>query len=167
MRKCIFSIFCVFALVSCSPKILSGKQDISAFEQTAAIDSAQLRRIIDERMEAYFSSWMEKDAEQQSETVREVFSEPDSTGRQHVTERSTTRTSGRTRTTAQSSAGKAEQTIRVTDSLSVRDTSSVAELEEHQKQEIKSHTGWAWYEYLAGLLVAAIIGLIIGLFIKK
>ena len=163
MRKCIFSIFCVFALVSCSPKILSGKQDVSAFEQTAAIDSVQLRRIIDERMEAYFSSWMEKDAEQQSETVREVFSEPDSTGRQHVTERSTTVTSGRTRTTAQSNAAKAERTIQATDSVAVRDTSRVAELEEHKEQEIKGGSTWLpWYAYAAGLLVAVIIGIVLG-----
>ena len=167
MRKCIFSIFCVFALASCAPKIYSGVQDVSAFEQTAAIDSVQLRRIIEERVEAYVSRRLEQDAEMQSETVREVFSEPDSAGRQHVTERSTTVTSGRTRTTAQSSSAKAEQKIQVTDSLSVRDTSSVAEVEEHQEQEIKGRTGWPWYAYAAGLLIAVLVGFLFGLLGRK
>lgn len=164
MRRCIFLIFCVFfALASCSPKVYSGVQEVRAFESTALSDSATLRRLVDERMEAYFERTMKKASELRQEIVRERLSDPDSSGRQYVLERSTTRSTARSSSVASSVSSRQEQIIQQTDSVAVRDSAVVAAVNEKRETVVKGNRAWPWYAYVAGLLVAVVIGFVMGL----
>ena len=170
MRRCIFSFFCVFLVLgSCSPKVYSGAQDVQAFQSSAASDSTRLERLVDERVEARLSQYLERHAELEQETVSERLSAPDSAGRQYVEERSTTRSVARSKTTAGSFSEQIGQTVQQTDSVVVRDTAAVAEIQEHQEDSAgPARRPWMpWYVYVAGLVVAALIGLLLGIKLEK
>lgn len=164
MRRCIFSFFCVFALASCSPKVYSSAQDVRAFESGRQSDSVSLSRLVDSRLELYFEHHLERAAELQQETVTERLSDPDSTGRQWVEERSTTRSVARSQTTSGGVSSQSAQLIRQEDSTAVRDTASVSELETHEESSVTPARKWLpWYVYVGALLVALVLGFILGL----
>lgn len=167
MRRCIFSFFCVFlALASCSPRVYSGEQDVRAFESTSKSDSVRFMRLVDARMEAYLAQHMERAAELQQEIVRESFSNPDSTGRQHITERSTMRSIARSHTSAGSVAAQGSRMSSETDSIAVRDTAVLSEMEERIEETLgdgRPARRMPWYVFLASLAGAVIVGFILGL----
>lgn len=165
MRQCIFSFFCVFALASCSPKIVSGVQEVRALETDSSRDSVAVARWVDERMSLWQERTVERTEDQQTETVREVFSAPDTAGRQWVVERSTTRTESGASTRAGSITKHEQQTAAHTDSVAVADTSRLeaAEIREEVEAKGKSGASWCpWYVYLSALLLAAICGFLLG-----
>lgn len=164
MRRCIFSFFCVFALASCSPKVYSGAQDVRAFESGRQTDSVSISRLVDSRLELYFEHHLKRAAELQQETVTERLSEPDSSGRQWVAERSTTRSVARSQTTAGGVSSQSARLVRQEDSTAVRDTASVAELETHEEASAApARRRLPWYVCVGALLVALIVGFILGL----
>lgn len=164
MRRCIFSFFCVFALASCSPKVYSGAQDVRAYDSGRQTDSVSISRLVDSRLELYFEHRLERAAELQQETVTERLSEPDSSGRQWVAERSTTRSVARSQMTAGGVSSQSAQLVRQEDSTAVRDTASVAELETHEEACAAPARRWLpWYVYVGALLVALIVGFVLGL----
>lgn len=168
MQRCIFSFFCVFfcALVSCSPKIISGRQEARAYESASLMDSLQLRRLIDTRMEAYFEHYLSRAAELRQETVREQLSAPDSAGRQYVSERSTTRSVARSQTSAGMISGQSGQTVELSDSSSVHDMAAAAEMEIYEEKSSAVDAPakkMRWFFYALSLLGAVIIGFILGL----
>lgn len=166
MRQCIFSFFCVFALASCSPKIVSGVQEVRALETDRSRDSVAVARWVDERMNLWQERTIERTEDEQTETVREVFSAPDTAGRQWVVERSTTRTESGASTRAGSITRHEQQTAAHTDSVAVADTSRLeaAEIREEIEAKGKSGASWMpWYVYLSALLLAAICGFLLGL----
>lgn len=165
MRRCIFSFFCVFfVLASCSPKILSGKQDVQAFQSSAASDSTRLERLVDERVEARLSQYLERHAELEQETVSERLSAPDSAGRQYVEERSTTRSVARSKTTAGSVSEQASRTVQQTDSVAVRDSAAVAEIQEHQEENAGTQKRTnRWQTFILCFAIGGLFGLFVGL----
>ena len=164
MRKCIFSFFCVFALASCSPKIASGVQEVRALDETRQLDSAALKRWIFEEMKEYVDSRFEREERSQTETVREVLSDPDTAGRQHVVERSTTRSVSGATTRAGSSAGRVRQLQERTDSVSVTDSSHVEEAEIYEEMDagVARKPFIPWYVYVGAMIFAVIVGFILG-----
>ena len=170
MRRCIFSFFCVFALASCSPKVYSGVRETRAFQIAAASDSVRVASLVDARMEAYFGHYLERAAELRQETVREAFSEPDSAGKQYVTERSTTRSVASSQMSAGSFAQQSGRTVTQTDSVAVRDSSAVLEIQEsvEETKGAPQKRGWGnFFVYLIGLIAAVLLGLIIGVYCDR
>jgi cobalamin biosynthesis Mg chelatase CobN len=160
----------VFALASCSPKIVSGVQEVRALETDRSRDSVAVARWVDERMNLWQERTVERTEDQQTETVREVFSAPDTAGRQWVVERSTTRSESGASTRAGSVTRKAQQTTERTDSVAVADTSRVeaAEIREEVEKKADSRVSFIpWYVYLSALLLAVICGFLLGLRANK
>lgn len=170
MRKCIFSFFCVFALASCSPKIVSGVQEVRALETDRARDSVAVAHWIDERLSSWREQTVERTEENRTETVREIFSAPDTAGRQWVVERSTTRTEAGASTRAGSVTRQEHQAVERTDSVAVADTSRLeaAEIREEVEKRADSRAAFLpWYVYLSALLMAVICGFLLGLRANK
>lgn len=164
MRKCIFSFFCVFALASCSPKIASGVQEVRALDETRQLDSTALRRWISDELKEYVDSRFEREESSQTETVREVLSDPDTAGRQYVVERSTTRSVSGASTRAGSSAGRVRQMEERTDSVAVADSSHAesAEIYEEVDTGVGGKPFMPWYVYIGAMVLAVIVGFILG-----
>ena len=169
MRKCIFFFFCVLALASCSPKTFSGVRDARAFEHAQLLDSVSVRRWLDARLQEYAERRFERAESLHTETVREVFSDPDTLGRQHLVERSVTRSVSGTSTRAASQSARTGQLQEHTDSVAVADSSSVEveEIREEIEQGPSPRASWPWYTYVAGLGVALLLGLFLGCMSKK
>lgn len=164
MRKCIFFFFCVCALASCSPKTFCGVRDARAFEHAQLLDSVSVRCWLDARLQEYAERSFERAESLRTETVREVFSDPDTLGRQHLVERSVTRSVSGTSTRAASQVARATQLQEHADSVAVADSCrvEVAEIREEIEQEPSPRASWPWYKYVAGLAVALLLGLFLG-----
>lgn len=166
MRKCIFFFFCVLALASCSPKIYSGVQDVRALEEARRRDSIALERRMEARLQEIVEQRIERTESQQTETVREVYSAPDTAGRQYVVERSTTHTASGSSTVASSHAAREQQLLEKTDSVAVADSSSVEQLEIHEEEEVAPALAARrsrWYLYIIGLVAALLAGVALGI----
>ena len=136
MRKCIFLFSCVLALASCSPKIYSGVQDVRAFDEARRRDIIAFERRMEARLQELVEQRFERIESQQTETVHEVYSAPDTSGRQYVVERSTTHTVAGSSTVASSHAAREQQLLEKTDSVAVADSSNVEQLEIHEEEEV-------------------------------
>ena len=136
MRKCIFLFSCVLALASCSPKIYSGVQDVRALDEARRRDSIAFERRMEARLQELVEQRFERIESQQTETVHEVYSAPDTSGHQYVVERSTTHTVAGSSTVASSYAAREQQLLEKTDSVAVADSSKVEQLEIHEEEEI-------------------------------
>ena len=165
MRKCIFLFSCVLALASCSPKIYSGVQDVRALEEARRRDSIALERRMEARLQELVEQRLERIESQQTETVHEVYSAPDTSGRQYVVERSTTHTVSGSSTVASSYSAREQQLLEKTDSVSVADSSKLEQLEIHEEEEVapapaarKSRL----YLYIIGLVAALACGVVLG-----
>ena len=166
MRKCIFFFFCVLALASCSPKIYSGVQDVRALEEARRRDSIALERRMEARLQELVEQRIERIESQQTETVHEVYSAPDTAGRQYVVERSTTHTTSGSSTVASSHAVREQQLLEKTDSVAVADSSNVEQLEIHEEEEVApapSARRSRWYIYIIGLVAALLAGVALGI----
>ena len=165
MRKGIFSFFCVLALAACSPKIYSGVQEASASTHAQLYDSTAVSSWVRASLQEYIDKHFERVENVQTETVREVLSAPDSTGAQHVVERSTTHTVSGARTQAGSSTQKTQQLEERRDSVAVADsvkTESAEIREQFEETPVKRAPWLPWYVYAAGLVAALLCGLYIG-----
>ena len=150
---------CLFALAACSPRNFSGGQVARAFSHEAAVDSAAFRSLVDrmvhEELQKQFDirEWMEMT------TVRETLSAPDSSGRQYVTERTTTTQSGRKEASATITQAKEERVLEQADSTVLHASDSTL-LKEEEKTFERLVKGWMpWYIYVAALVGAIVIGL--------
>ena len=170
MRKCIFSFFCVLALAACSPKTFSGVQEARASAHAQLYDSAAVSRWVNASLQEYIDKHFERIERIQTETVREVLSAPDSTGLQHVVERSTTHTVTGARTHAASSIQKNQQMQERTDSVAVADSvrTESAELREEFSEQPAKRAPWLpWYVYVGGLVAALMCGLYLGWKVRR
>ncbi len=166
MRKCIFFFFCVFALISCSPKIYSGVQDVRALEEARRRDSIAFERRMEARLQELVEQRFERIESQQTETVHEVFSAPDTSGRQYVVERSTTHTVAGSSTVASSVSAREQQLLEKTDSVAITDSAKVDLTEIHEEEEVApapSARRSRWYIYIIGLVAALLAGVALGI----
>ena len=100
-------------------------------------------------------------------SVKEVLSDPDSTGAQHVKERVTTTTTHHSEASANSSKETQVEVQQQTDSTQVQESSSVI-FKEEEKTFNEDVKGWVpWYVIVTALLGAAVVGFIWGIRKKK
>lgn len=159
---------CVYlALAACSPKQFSGERVARCSYVSDAADSSALRRWLEREVRESLKQQVETVTSFELETVQETLSSPDSSGVQHVTSRSTTRTRG-------SSVSKAGmQSIREEEARSETDSSSVSfshgEALTEEKERIAGRvSGWIpWYVYVTGLVGSLLIGLVLAIQGKK
>ena len=90
-------------------------------------DSASFRRLVDQVVHEELQQRLDIREWTEQTTVEETFSEPDSTGAQHVTKRSTTTFSKRSKTSAESTQGKDEKYQEQADSVRRHSTVSYIE----------------------------------------
>lgn len=165
MRKCIFFFFCVLALASCSPKTFSGVQDVRALQEARRRDSIAFERRMEVLLRELVDQRFERIESQQSETVHEVYSAPDTAGRQYVVERSTTHTVAGSSTVASSHSAREQQLLEKTDSVAVADSSNVEQLEIHEEEEVAPAPAARrsrLYLYIIGLVAALVCGVVLG-----
>lgn len=159
MRKCIFSFFCVLALAACSPKTFSGVQEARASAHTQITDSTAVSSWVRASIQEYIDEHFERVESLRTETVREILSAPDSSGRQHVVERSTTHTVSGAHTQAGTSAQTIQQLEERRDSVAVADSLGTESAE--IREEIKS--GEAVASKRSGKLIISLIALAVSL----
>ena len=153
---------CVFfALAACSPKQFSGERVARCSYVSDAADSSALRRWLEREVRESLKQQVETVTSFELETVQETLSSPDSSGVQHVTSRSTTRTRGSSVSTAGSHSVREAVARSETDSSSV--SSSHGEALTEEKERIAGRvSGWIpWYVYVTGLVGALLIGLVL------
>jgi len=135
--------------------------------QAETYDSTYLRRYIDRLVQEDLQKRLDIQEWSQLVSVRELLSAPDSAGVQHVTERTTTTSSHHSQTSAGSSWAKNEETVAQLDSGKTQSSSS-AILHEEKKEKTGEVKGWMpWYMYIAGLICAVVVGIVIALYGKK
>ena len=153
---------CVYlALAACSPKQFSGERVARCSYVSDAADSSALRRWLEREVRESLKQQVETVTSFELETVQETLSSPDSSGVQHVTSRSTTRTRGSSVSTAGSHSVREEVARSETDSSSVS-SSHVEALTEEKERIAGRVSGWIpWYVYVTGLVGALLIGLVL------
>ena len=168
MRRYFQSFFvCAFVLAACSPRYYHGEQVARTLSQAETYDSTYLRRYIDRLVQEELQKRLDIQEWSQLVSVTELLSDPDSAGVQHVTERTTTTASHHSQTSAGSSWAKSEGTVAQLDSGKTQSSSS-AILHEEKEEKTGEVKGWmSWYMYIAGLICAVIVGIVIALYGKK
>lgn len=160
---------CVFQVVlaACSPKQFSGERVARASVSTVSGDSTALHRWLDQAVRESMDQHMQTIVDFESVTVRETLSDPDPTGAQHVTGRSTTRARGCSVTSYGASYAREESKVEEEDSTAVSSAMGEAVTEEHE--EIRgSVSGWMpWYVYVICLAGAVVIGIGLAIHGKK
>lgn len=168
MRRYFQSFFvCAFVLAACSPRYYHGEQVARMLSQAETYDSTYLRRYIDRLVQEELQKRLDIQEWSQLVSVTELLSDPDSAGVQHVTERTTTTASHHSQTSAESSWAKSEGTVAQLDSGKTQSSSS-AILHEEKEEKTGEVKGWMpWYMYIAGLICAVVVGIVIALYGKK
>ena len=157
----------MLVLAACSTLHYSGEQTARTVSQDVKLDSTAYRQMIQQAVheeferQTSFQEWMEKT------TVKEILSEPDSTGMQHVTERMTTTTARHSEVSAVTSKTKNERTQEEVDSTGVRTSDSLEIKEEETELAADAKKGMPWYVYAAALLCALIVGFVLGIRINR
>lgn len=159
MRR-LFS-FCVFfcVLAACSSLRYSGEQTAKTVSMDLSADSASFRRLVDQVVHEELQHRLDIREWTEQTTVEETFSEPDSTGAQHVTKRSTTTFSKRSKTSAESTQGKDEKYQEQADSVRRHSTVSYIEKEEENKVLAEAKRFVPWYVWPVLLVGDMILGL--------
>lgn len=131
------------------------------------MDSASFRRLIDRVVHDELQKQLDIREWMQAVTVNEKLSQPDSTGAQHVTERTTTTFSGGKETSSVVSHTKDEKNQDRVDSTSVHAANSVMEKKEETIVAGKVEGWMPWYVYVAALVAAVIVGFVVAVRCKK
>lgn len=159
MRR-LFSFFvCICVLAACSPLRYSGEQTARTVSFESGQDSASIRRLVDQLVHDELQQRLDIREWMEQTTVEETFSDPDSSGAQHVTKRSTTTFSKRSKTSAESTQTKDEKYQERVDSVRKKATVSYIEKEEEKKVGAKVDRMIPWYVWVLLLVGAMITGL--------
>ncbi len=154
MRRCIFFVFCVFFfLPSCSPKHYIGERTGRAFQQSVLADSSSVSRWLQATVSQLVSESMEKVEHTESEEVREIYSEPDSTGAQYVLQRDVIRHSSQTQITSGRTEDVRTETAESSDSLALHNSVTIGEEMTAESAELVRKRPLPWWMF-AGMLAA-------------
>ena len=169
MRRYVYSIFvCLLVLAACSPR-LCREQTSRTHLQEHSSDSLAVTKHTESTTSEDSQSRLEKHEIFDRITTWEQLSKPDSTGAQYVTVRGTSTTHSASSVRHKSSASKQEKQLEQEDSTNV--SSSSSELEKEEEKSVapadNKKSSWPWYVYVASMLVAFIIGLVLGLRKRK
>lgn len=165
MRRYVYSIFvCLLVLAACSPRWCR-EQTTRTHQQEQSSDSLAVTKHAESTLNEQSQSKLEKHESFNQVTTWEQLSKPDSTGAQWVTARGTTTTSGSSDVQRESSANRHEKQLEQEDSTNVSSSSSELEKEEEKSVEPADNkkSTWPWYVYVASIVGAFIIGLVLGL----
>lgn len=163
----LYSFFvCILVLAACSPRNFSGEQVARTYNQSQQLDTSSFHHLVDKLVHEEVQKFMDVHEITDMTSVNEVFSAPDSTGKQHVTERTTTKLRKRSDTSAGAMQKKEEQIQEQQDSTAFHSSEITAMTEE--RKEVKGEVkGWCpWYIYVAAL-VAVVIGFCLAVRKKK
>lgn len=161
MRRLYSFFVCLLVLAACSPRFYQREQVARTFSQDETMDSASFRRLIDRVVHDELQKQLDIREWMQAVTVNEKLSKPDSTGAQHVTERTTTTFSGGKETSSVVAHTKDEKNQERVDSTSVHAATSVMEKEEETIVAGKVEGWMPWYVYAAALVAAVIVGFVV------
>ena len=155
----LYSFFvCSVVLAACSPRNFSGEQVARTFDQEQQLDSSTMHHLVDQLVHEEIQKYIDIRELTDMTSVNEVFSEPDSTGKQHVKERTTTTISKRSQTSAGSTQKVEEQIHEEVDSTA-RHSSEITAITEEEKLVRGEVKGWLpWYIYVAALVAALVVG---------
>ena len=156
----------MLVLAACSTLKYSGEQTARTVSHDQAVDSAAYKRMIDQIVHEELQKWVDTKEWIQQTTVTERLSAPDSSGTQHVTDRTTTTLSRHSETSAGASQTKEDKIQERVDSTDIRTSDSI-EIQEEKKASMAVKGRMPWYVYVVSLLGAALLGFVMGLFIKK
>lgn len=160
-------VFVFVALAACSPSYFSGGQVARAVSQETYTDSSSFHRLVDRIVSEELQKKLEVREWEETVNVTETLSQPDSTGKQHVTERTTARISRRKDTSAGVTQTKDEVLQERTDSTHKTDMSSSMLKEEERYMQKENNGFMPWYVYVAALVGAVIVGFILGMKIRR
>ena len=90
----------MLVLAACSPRNFSGEQVARTYNQSQQLDTSSFHHLVDKLVHEEVQKFMDVHELTDMTSVNEVFSAPDSTGKQHVTERTTTKLRKRSDTSA-------------------------------------------------------------------
>lgn len=159
MRR-LFSFFvCICVLAACSPLRYSGEQTARTVSVESGHDSASIHRLVDQLVHDELQQRLDIREWMEQTTVEETFSDPDSSGAQHVTKRSTTTFSKRSKTSAENTRAKDEKYQEQVDSVRKKATVSYIEKEEEKRVGAKVDRMIPWYVWVLLLVGAMITGL--------
>ena len=132
MRRFYLFFVCLCLWAACSPRYYHGEQVSRAFSQEQSFDSASFRQLIDRVVHDELQKQLDICEWTAGTTVNEKLSQPDSTGAQHVTERTTTTFSKRSETSASTSHTKDEKHQEQVDSTRTKSSDSLEKKEEEK-----------------------------------
>ena len=141
---------------ACSPKHYSGERTAVSTQRSVLADSTSVSRWLRESLSRVMWEQIESTADSESETIREVFSEPDSSGVQYVVQREVIRQSGRSETRTGRKAESEQKLEEVSDSVRTVDQEGQAEQIRTESVEMKTRRAVPWWVFLLG--IAAISG---------
>ena len=162
MRRYVLLFFvCIAAIAACSPRYYHGEQAAVAFKQEHNTETASVQKWMEEYMHKALQEWKNMQEWTDQVSVKEVMSEPDSAGVQHVKERITTTTHHH----LESSAGSQEDTSTIlkekTDSVGTEENHNAAYTEQKKTVAGKVDGIMPWYVYLAAIIAALVIGFVL------
>ena len=162
MRRYISLFFvCLSAIAACSPRYYHGEQSAVALTQEQSSENSYLQKWTEQYVQQALQEWKSMQEWTDQVSVREVLSDPDSTGAQHVKERVTTTTTHHSEASAGSSRETQTQVKQQTDSTEVKEACSVIYKEEEKVVKGKVDGFLPWYVYLAAIIAAVVIGFVL------
>jgi hypothetical protein len=166
MRRYFITFFvCLLALAACSPRVFHGEQVARALIQEQDSEKMSMQKWMEQYMHQVLQEWKNMQEWTDQISVKEVLSDPDSTGAQHVKERVTTTTTHHSEASSGSSKETKTEIQQQTDSTQLKESSSAIFKEEEQVVDGKVDGFFPWYVYAAALLAAVVVGFV--LYAKK
>lgn len=158
----LYSLFvCLSVLAACSPLHYSSEQVARTYSQEQLADSAFVRRILDQMVKERMHEQMEVYELSDGTFVREQFSMPDSTGQQHLVIRETSTFSRKKNASSQKTHSAEIEQKEQEDSVQVRQKATITYIEEQKKTNARTDGWMPWYVYLAAIVVAVLLGVIL------
>lgn len=162
MRRYISLFFvCLSAIAACSPRHYHGEQTAVALTQEQSSENSYLQKWMEQYVHQALQEWKSMQEWTDQVSVREVLSDPDSTGAQHVKERVTTTTTHHSEALAGSSRETQTQVKQQTDSTEVKEAGSVIYTEQKKVVNGEVKGFMPWYVYAAALCGAILVGIVL------
>ena len=156
MRRCILLFFCV-SVAACSPKHFTGERTVQSTQHSVMADSASVSRWLRETVSQIMTEQTETMATTETETVREIFSAPDTSGVQYVVERDVTRQTAKSKTSTGRKASTAAEKEEKADSLQTVQADVDITSTASETVQMKKRRPFPWWCYLV-MACAALAG---------
>ena len=159
MRRYLILFFCVYAIAACSPRYYHGEQAAVALNHEQSFENASLQKWMEQYVHDALQQWQNIQSWTEQVSVKEVMSDPDSTGAQHVTERMTTTTQHHVQSASGSQAETETALKERSDSSMSATHENMAFREEEMVVSGKVSGPIPWYVVVVSLVGAVVVGL--------